>query len=303
MPRPPSEGGQSSAPHEQRNQQRNRPRARTERRRRHASARGAARSCGGPHHRRRHHAGDVSVRARADHCRAGAAGHRQEPGRHRRSVLGGHRVSACHHGGDAIVRKTVGHLRPARHSDDRDRHFYRRLGRLRAGADLLGACPGAWPAGDRRRRPVADRADHYRRPTVAARTAGDPGPHLDHVHERQHSRAGAWRVLDRPFSLVADFLDQRSAWRHCADHDRARAARPAAQRTPAPARHDRRCFDGRRRVVADAGAELGRHALSRGAPGTSSRCSEARPRSGHCSRCGFSRRASRSFRWRCCAAG
>ncbi len=42
-------------------------------------------------------------------------------------------------GDDAAVRQALRHLRPARYSDDRDRHFRRRFGRLRAGADDLGA--------------------------------------------------------------------------------------------------------------------------------------------------------------------
>ena len=105
-----------------------------------------------------------------------------------------------------------------------DRHFHRRFGRLRAGAKYLDADPRAWPARHRRRRPVADRADHHRRSVVAARTPGRAGPHLDHVHERQHSRSGARRIADRSSALVVDFLDQPAARRGRADHDRARVA-------------------------------------------------------------------------------
>ena len=82
-----------------------------------------------------------------------------------------------------------------------------------------------------RRRVVADRADHHRRPAVAARAPGGAGPHLDHVHERQHSRPGARRFAHRPSALVAHFLDQSAARRCRAGDDRARAAPPAAQST------------------------------------------------------------------------
>ena len=55
-------------------------------------------------------------------------------------------------------------------------------------------------------------------------------------------------------------------------------------------------------LVADAGAGLGRHALSVELRHGSLRCSAVPPRYGCCSRCGCYRRASRSFRWRSCTA-
>ena len=63
------------------------------------------------------------------------------------------------------------------------------------GTDDLGAGSCARSAGHRRRRSFADRANHHRRSALAARAADGAGPHLDHVHERQHSRSGARRLL------------------------------------------------------------------------------------------------------------
>ena len=192
-----------------------------------------ARSRHHPRHRRRHHAGDVPLGAGTDHRRAGSAGDRQESWRHRRSVVDRDRLSARRHRGDAAVRQAFRYLRPPRSASGRDRHLRRRFGRLRAGADDLDFDSRARAARHRRRRPVADRADHHRRPAVAARAPGGAGPHLDHVHERQHSRPGARRLAHRPSALVVHFLDQSAARRGGAGDDRARAAPPAAQRPAA----------------------------------------------------------------------
>ena len=138
----------------------------------------------------------------------------EEPGRYRRSVLGGDRLSARRDGGDAAVRKALRHLRPPCRPARRDRASSspaRWPARWRRSIWVL--ILGARSAGHRRRRPVADRADHHRRPVVAARAPGGAGPHLDHVHEREHPRPGARRLAHRSSALVADFLDQSAARR------------------------------------------------------------------------------------------
>ena len=111
----------------------------------------SADASGNPRHRARHHAGDVSRRARPDHRRHRAADHRPAFFRSRRPVLGGHRLSAHRHRGDAALRQTVRHLRPAHDDADRHRHLHRRFDGLRAGAEhdrtdrLAARCRG-WAA-------------------------------------------------------------------------------------------------------------------------------------------------------------
>ena len=142
-------------------------RPRTARRRRLA----AARSCRHPHHHRRHHAGDVPVRARADHRRAGIAGDRQEPCRLRQSVLGRDRLSSRRDGGDAAIRQAHRYSRPPHHHAAGDRHFHRRLARLCAGANNVGVDRRPRPARHRRRRAHSDSADDHCRP-LDARASG-----------------------------------------------------------------------------------------------------------------------------------
>ena len=96
-------------------------------------------------------------------------------GRHfcqsRRSVLGGHRLSAHRHRGDAALRQALRHPRPARDDADRHRHLHRRLAGLRAGAEHDRAGARARAAGARRRRADGAGADHHRRHRLARASA------------------------------------------------------------------------------------------------------------------------------------
>ena len=129
-----------------------------------------------------------------------------------------------------------------------------------------------------------------------ARAADHPGLYVDHVHDREHARAGARRPAHRSFPLVADLLDQCAARPDRAGDHRPGAAQIAAARSAAPARRARRRVDGRRSAVADDRARLGRHVVSVGLMARRRRSLPRPPCCGAFLCCGFSPRASRSFR-------
>ncbi len=193
-----------------------------------------------PGDRARHHAGDVSGRARPDHRGDRAADHRPAFQQSRRPRLGGHRLSAHRDRGDAALRQAVRHPRPARLDAGRHRHFRRRLADLRDGAqhDRAGARPRGAGAG--RRRPDGAGADHHRRHRLPTRARPLPGLYRRGVCDLFGRRAGARRLPDRASRLVADLLDQPAARLGRARHDVERAQARAVSSAQAPARRARR---------------------------------------------------------------
>ena len=81
------------------------------------------------------------------------------------------------------------------------------------GAEHAGADPGARPAGSRRRRHHADRADRDLRHRDAARTRPVPGLFQRRVDRGRHRRSGARRRVRRTSALVDGVLDQFAARR------------------------------------------------------------------------------------------
>ena len=122
-------------------------------------AAGAADPRRSPHHPDEPAADDVPGRTRPDHRRDSAADHRPPVQRRLHPVLGDLGLSAGLDRGGAGVRHAERHLRPPRHDHRIPRPVHRGLDPVRAGAEHDGADYRARPAGARRRRHHADRAD------------------------------------------------------------------------------------------------------------------------------------------------
>ena len=113
--------------------------------------------------------------------------------------------------GGAGVRHAQRHLRPPRHDHCGAEPVHRGLGAVRGGAEHADPDPGARPAGARRRRHHAGRADGDFRRGDAARARPVPGLFQRRVGCRRDRRAGARRRVRRTSALVDDLLDQRAA--------------------------------------------------------------------------------------------
>ena len=218
----------------------------------------------GPHHPDEPAADDVPGRARPDHRRDRAADHRPPVQRRQQPVLGDHGLSAGLDRGGAGVRHAERHLRPPRHDHRFACAVHGRLDPLRGGAEHDGADSRARPAGARRRRHHAGRADRDLRRGLTARARQVSGLFQRRLDGGRPAGSRARRRVRRASALVDDLLDQRAA--------RARRAGAAAAEdgqdpgVPSPAQ-------GRlaRRRAADgvggrghAGADLGRQPLSPG---------------------------------------
>ena len=139
---------------------------------------------------------------------------------------------------------------------------HRGLDAVRAGAEHAGADPGARPAGARRRRHHADRADRDFRRGDAARARPVPGLFQRRVDGGRHRRAGPRRRVRRASALVDDLLDQRAARARLAGDAAAEDGQDPGVSPQAQGRlARRRAADGLRRRV-HAGADLGRQPLS-----------------------------------------
>ena len=139
---------------------------------------------------------------------------------------------------------------------------HRRLGAVRAGTEHAGADPGARPAGIRRRRHHADRADRDFRRGQRRANAASIRPISAAYGWRRHRRADPRRRVRRASALVDDFLDQRAARARLAGAAAAEDGQDPGVSPQAQGRlARRRAADGLRRRV-HAGADLGRQPLS-----------------------------------------
>ena len=177
-------------------------------------------------------------------------------------VLGHHRLSAGIDRGGAGIRHPERYLRPPRHDHRRAQPVHFGLDPVRAGAQHAGADPRARPAGARRRRHHADRADGDFRRGDAARARPVSGLFQRRVGRGRDRRADPRRRIRRTSALVDDLLDQRAA-RACiagaaaAQDGQDPGVPPQAQGRLAR----RRAADGLRGRL-HAGADLGRKPLS-----------------------------------------
>ena len=164
--------------------------------------------------------------------------------------------------GGAGVRHAERHLRPPRHDHRRAEPVHRGLGIVRAGAEHAGADPGARPAGARRRRHHADRADCDFRRGDAARARPVSGLFQRRVDCGRNRRADPRRRVRRASALVDDLLDQRAARARIAGAAAAEDGQDPGLSPQAQGRlARRRAADGVRGGV-HAGADLGRQPLS-----------------------------------------
>ena len=135
---------------------------------------------------------------------------------------------------------------------------HRGLDPVRGGAEHAGADSGARPAGARRRRHHARRADRDFRRGDAARARPVPGLFLRRLDGGRIARPGARRRVRRTSALVDDLLDQRAAGARRAGAAAAEDGQDSGVPSQAQGRlARRRAADGVRRR-GHAGADLGR---------------------------------------------
>ncbi len=215
-----------------------------------------------PHHPDEPDADDVSGRARPDHRRHRAADHRPAIPGCLQPVMGDYRLSAGFDRGGAGVRHAQRHLRPPRHDHRRAQPVHRGLDAVRAGAEHAGADPGARPAGARRRRHHADRADGDFGRGDAARARPVSGLFQRRMGGSRNRRTDPRRRVCRASALVDDLLDQRAARAGIAGAAAAEDGQDSGVSPQAQGRlARRRAADGLRGGV-HAGADLGRQPLS-----------------------------------------